>query len=163
MAVIGADIDGTLLDYGHKFPNPHLANLPLINLLSRKTNSIHLITNQGGIGMGLVPIDGWIDRIEFLAKELRRAKIRVLSLQVALYHPKADLQKIESIAADLRSHLKRSSIRQWTVYASERARKPNPLMLRHTKIAEYWGDSTEDEQAALAAGAIFQKVERFVG
>jgi len=67
MAVnIGCDIDGTLLDYGHRQGEPHLLNTALCEQL--RGNNIHLITNQGGLPFGIAGAVGFPTPADFLAR-----------------------------------------------------------------------------------------------
>ncbi len=65
-ANIGCDIDGTLLDYGHRQGEPHLLNTALCGQL--RGNNIHLITNQGGLPFGIAGAVGFPTPADFLAR-----------------------------------------------------------------------------------------------
>lgn len=50
----------------------------------------------------------------------------------------------------------------WRVYTTARAHKPAPLMLCSVGATVYYGDSSEDAQAAANAGIQYHYVERFL-
>lgn len=162
--MFGADIDGTLLDHGHKPGEVNSVNHAILKMLKREyaVHGINLISNQGGIGMGFVGVDLFADRIRYLISEIEDHEMQAVSLQVSLYHTKADPDKLQQQARRLRDAI-RDVPMPWIVYSTERARKPHPYMLRRANIAMYAGDSDEDLKAAEAAGAVFIHVDRFLG
>lgn len=168
-AKIGCDIDGTLLDYGHRQGEPHLLNTALCEQL--RGNNIHLITNQGGLPFGAVGIDGYptpmqfLERLAFLVTGLAQYQIQIASLRVCVSHLKATEEGIDHAKRVLEQALR------WqrdpypflsVVYDAEYWHKPNPTMLRLAGVETYYGDSDEDMQAAENAGAVGVRVERFM-
>lgn len=167
--LLAIDIDGTLLDYNYNGPvavvNPKVAlSLP---------RRIALVTNQGGTSFGVAGIlrsDGrpyprpgdFVGRLSALLSFLSQSRVEVIETRISVYHPRADLDHIQMSARAIRLGLATLKAGEWRVYATERARKPNPLMLRSVRATEYWGDSDEDEAAAAAAGITFRRVARFV-
>jgi len=88
--------------------------------------------------------------------------IGVAFVHVCTYHPGAKTEMIEKAAQIVRDGLK-PYFNDVRVYATERARKPSPLMLRAIGASCYYGDDDCDRQAAKAAGITFYQVERFTG
>lgn len=161
--MITLDIDGTLLGYS----GSPTVNRPLILSLSTQTRQVSLVTIQGGLPFGILNSAGKYPRPEDfyhrlcnLQQALFEYNIHLAMLRVCIYHPKAPSNAIHNAASQLRNLLSVFCV-DWKVYTTERARKPNPFMLRSVGASVYYGDSDEDEQAALAAGIEFVKVERF--
>lgn len=170
-ARVGCDIDGTLLDYNHQ-DGQSKANTLAMHYLRGET--IALITNQGGLVFGLRYLrrtDGriyphpwdFVQRLNFLMGALREYDIKVASLLVSVYHPRATENEIEATASALRYQLRQAGYPTdwWTVYASKRSRKPGTTMLKSAGVHSYWGDSDEDRAAAFALGMPFVPVARF--
>jgi acid phosphatase class B len=86
--------------------------------------------------------------------------IEDVALRASCYHPKAPVKAIQDAAHQLRG-LFSNHLFDWRIYTTERARKPNALMLRSVGASCYYGDSDEDAQAAKEAGIPFVRVERF--
>ena len=106
----------------------------------------------------------FLNRLAVAVGALERAGIKVDTVRVCVFHPRADKAAIQRAAAEVREGMGRTIlVADWTVYTTARARKPAPLMLRSVRAAEYWGDSEEDGEAARAAGVPFVRVERFLG
>jgi hypothetical protein len=85
------------------------------------------------------------------------------AIRVCVYHPAAPRCAIESAAQQVRNWLAECGLLDISVvYTTARARKPAPLMLRSVGATSYYGDDDCDEQAALAAGIEFHRVERFL-
>lgn len=167
MAVnIGCDIDGTLLDYGHRQGEPHLLNTALCEQL--RGNNIHLITNQGGLPFGIAGAVGFptpadfLARLEFLVASLVQYQIQVASLRVCVFHPKAGEGDIYQAKRQLEEALRWPQRFLSVVYDADYWRKPNPAMLWMAGVETYYGDSDEDMQAAENAGAVGVRVERFM-
>lgn len=172
------DIDGTLLPYdGYKAPCSQLNTKLLRLLVSQDVKEIGVATNQGGIPMGEL---GWrrdgslvypvlplfYQRLDYLSMGLWRFwGIRLVRVRVALYHPKtAGLPIVNDVACRMRetAWLSKNQIPDWKVFTGEAYRKPAPGMLLDAGATVFYGDSPEDEQAAMAAGVPFINVERFI-
>lgn len=167
--MIAFDIDGTLLDY--KYSTPGEVNQEIIK--SIKPGPIALVSNQGGLAMGIegkLREDGrpyptpniFAERFATLVRELSKAGIEIARVRVCVYHPRASRESIQRAALEVRGIL-RASCKDVIVYTSERARKPSPWMLRSVGAWMYYGDSEEDEEAAKAARVHFVRVRRFMG
>ena len=171
---IGCDIDGTLLDYNYIPGQIPAVNWPLIRQLRERTDTLTLITNQGGLPWGVAgatrkdgraypqPAD-FVGRFVYLVGALALWQIEVTGLLVCTYHPKAPLQAVQQAAYDVDALLSRAGAGFALVYHGEAMRKPSSWMLDFAEIDCYYGDSDEDEQAAQAAGCDFVRVERFFG
>ena len=164
------DIDGTLLDYDYK-PGEVGVNRALICQIP--TERIAIVTNQGGLAFGVQGLlrtdgrpypkpDDFFTRLQYLNQVLRENGIVFTALRVSLYHPRAGQVDIRRAYEQLRDLFYVSTLRDWRFYKTARARKPSPLMLNSIGASAYWGDSDEDEQAAVAAGIPFKRVERFI-
>ena len=161
--MICLDFDGVVANYGNHTTETRF-NDALLALLPPERQPVAIITNQGGmalhasaperypaperVAMRLLAGIGWLEARGY----------RVQMVLISAYHPRADRQMIERAAAQLRREL---VLVPRTVYTTERARKPHPLMLRAAGATCYYGDSPEDEQAARAAGVPFVRVPRF--
>ena len=170
--MIASDIDGTLLNFGDHETPPGV-NFPLILNIASKTNRIALITNQGGLPWGLAGTqraDGrcyphprqFVDRVCALANILGACGIQISELRVAVCSPRAGNIANLRAASTTRRLLKKANLPfPIHIYSTERARKPNQLMLKAASAHCYYGDSDEDAAAACAAGIEFVKIERF--
>jgi len=166
-ATTGADIDGTLLDYGHKWQkdNPHLLNHDLCKALAGQV--IHLITNQGGLALRteestfFPSVPQFLHRLQFLFDGLDAYRITVASLRIATDHPKAQAWAIAVVTQTLTDAFRYQDRTLAVAYDAPFYRKPHPTMLQIAGIKTYYGDSAEDVAAACAAGAIFVRVTRF--
>ena len=169
--MITLDIDGTLLGYDSYGDQAPAINLSLIRSLANVTRQVALVTNQGGLPWGVlgsVRRDGrcypkpefFYRRYLHLMEALHDHDIEDVALRVSIFHPKAPDAAIQKAAAQVRT-LFGAHLFDWKVYTTERARKPNAFMLRSVGATCYYGDSDEDEQAAIAAGIEFIRVGRF--
>lgn len=158
----GADIDGTLLNYGKRPGEPDVANLKLIKAIAKETSEIALITNQGGIGIGFVDVADWVKRVRFLVGILAEHNIDVKSIQISIYHDKADPELLPRQSQKLADALWKEFDFSYAVFIAPNSRKPHPLMLDAASVNIYYGDSQEDEDAAKwSRQTFFRKVERF--
>ena len=177
--MIALDLDGTLLDYSPEGERPVVNWLALNELQRRGVPRVAILTNQGGLGfgvMGSLRKDGrpyptphqFYVRLGVAISALAQRRINVETVRVSCWHPAAETQPevaaaVQKAAQEVRVLLAPLHWVDWRVYTTARARKPQPLMLRSVGATEYWGDSPEDEGAARAAGVPFVKVERFFG
>lgn len=172
--MIALDLDGTILDYSPEGPTPRVNPLVLNALGERGVREVAICTNQGGLPwhvMGVLRRDGrpypspeqFCLRLRCAIVELSHRRIAAAAVRVSVHHPKAPPAAIERAARLVRADLGDLRGLDWTVYTTARARKPEPLMLKACGATEYWGDSPEDGEAALAAGVPFVRVERFFG
>jgi hypothetical protein len=170
---IGCDFDGTLANYGFVVGETVKVNVPLLGQL--RGSEISILTNQGGLPFGIMnrdrldgrkypqPVDFVTRFKDFVGIAKGYYDITVVQLQIALFHPKADNKYILEA-----NHLLFDLILEYNprfdfrIYLTEAYRKPNPRMLELAEIDIYYGDSDEDEGAALEAGVEFVKVERFI-
>lgn len=156
------DIDGTILNYNAHTEETRY-NTALLHVL--QPCAVTLVTNQGGMAFSRsnpkypTPLRV-AHRINSACTFLQRNGYGVMAVLVSCYHPKAQVGDIQSAAAHLRELLSVQGF-AWTVYTTERARKPHPLMLRAAGATIYYGDSQEDADAAKAAGIPFVAVPRF--
>lgn len=166
--MIGVDFDGVVGNYANHTTemrfNPHLpAMLPSVVLVA-------IISNQGGVNFSQqdptkYPTAETVARrfaagVEFLGEH----RLYVAEIHVSVFHPRASLARIAATARRLRRALEQQpalSDVALHIYCSERARKPQPWMLRRAGVSVYYGDSPEDEDAAEAAGVPFVHVPRF--
>ena len=177
--MIAVDLDGTLLDYSPESNSPRVNHAVINALVRRGVRHVAICTNQGGLPwhvMGVLRKDGrpypspaqFLNRLAVAVGALERYGIRVAAVRVCVYHPRADAGAIQRAATEVREGMTRSIlVADWTVYTTARSRKPEPHVLLSLKRLwgeiEYWGDSPEDGEAALAAGVPFVPVERFFG
>lgn len=166
--MIAFDLDGTILNYnGHTIAIRY--NYALINLLRQTTviNTVAILTNQGGMAFSRqnparYPTPERVAmRIYSASQFLQNNGWSVAVVMASCYHPRAQAVDVQWAAATLRTYLAAFGVPRWRVYTTERARKPNPLMLRAAGATMYFGDSDEDEAAAKAAGVRFVRVKRF--
>ena len=152
------------------------------DLQQRGVREIAICTNQGGLCFGVLgytrrdgceyPTPQRFDmRLAVVDAALSMYGISVCAVRVSCWHKAAETQPevaaaVQAAARQVRMCLA-SRNRQfhsdidWRVYTTAAARKPQPLMLRSVGATEYWGDSDEDEGAAIAAGIPFVRVARF--
>jgi hypothetical protein len=170
--MIASDIDGTLLDYGSKTGAEPLVNHALISQIAGRTNRIAIVTNQGGLAFGwqqrnqpegrTYPTPGdFVVRLHHLNAALNAAGILISSAHISLYHPAHTLDLLETVRDRLWMHLEIWFDFPINIHLAPDSRKPSPKMLYAAKATTYYGDSTEDEAAALAAGCEFVRVARF--
>lgn len=161
--MICLDFDGVVANYGNHTTETRF-NDGLLALLPPARQPVAIVTNQGGmalhagaperypaperVAMRLLAGIGWLEARGY----------RVQMVLISAYHPRAARPEIERAAAKLRREL---VLAPRTVYTTARSRKPSPLMLRVARASVYYGDSPEDEDAALAAGIQFVRVPRF--
>lgn len=174
--MIASDIDGTLLDYNYIPGEPPAINLALIRQIKKRTDRLVLVTNQGGLPFGAQGVvqkderrypmpEDFVGRLAHLGEACVREGLSITGLYVCVFHPKA---KPESIVAaeEVLADILYTDPWCWlpvNLYSSEFMRKPSPAMLLSAGVACYYGDSDDDEQAALSAGIEFVRVERFFG
>lgn len=159
--MIALDIDGTLLDYGSH--GATRINTDLVASLPRGVDIV-LVTNQGGLPFGLTnhrfpSVRQFVERLATIYRYMAACRKPFSAVYVCVYHPLASPQAIQSVAHQVRGHI--AIYPRWRVYATSRARKPSPLMLRAAGATIYYGDSPEDAKAALAASIPFVPVCRF--
>jgi histidinol phosphatase-like enzyme len=170
---IGCDFDGTLVDYGFQVGSPVKVNLPLLELLRGK--EITIITNQGGLAFGVMNrnrLDGvkypmpadFFTRYRDFVVIAKNYDIRVVQLQIALYHPKAQQHYIDVVKDELFDLFVEYDHKfDFRIYLTDHYRKPSPKMLEVAEVDIYYGDSDEDQAASLEAGCEYRHVVRFVG
>lgn len=162
--MIALDFDGVIANYGDHTVTR--LNPGLLALLPRQRQPVAICTNQGGVAFSRInparyPTPLMVaQRLNAGCNFLRTHGYPVRAILVACYHPKAQEADIQWAAQALREYVSLLAP-AWTVYASERARKPSPLMLKAVGATVYYGDSPEDAQAAQAAGVPFVAVPRF--
>ena len=171
--MIALDLDGTLLDFAPEGPAPRINPAVIAALQARGVTAVGIVTNQGGLPFGVagkLRKDGrpyptpeqFAVRLRAAVRALNRTCIIVAAVRVSCWHPYADASDIQRVAYQVRGQLSAGCIRDWTVYTTARARKPQPFMLYSARATEYWGDSPEDAEAAHNAGVPFVHVERFL-
>ena len=169
---IGCDFDGTLTDYGFQAGSPVKVNTPLLETL--RGSEITIITNQGGLAFGIMqsnrvdgrkyplPID-FFNRYRDFVAIAKNFDVKVIQLQIALFHPKAQQHYVDLVKDELFDLLVTHNSRfDFRIYLTEHYRKPHSNMLELAEIEIYYGDSDEDQAAALEAGIEFMKVERYI-
>lgn len=155
---IGLDLDGTILNYENH--NSEIRrNTGLVRLLPPKA-SIAIISNQGGVVLGKISAVQVANRLDVAIAFLRRNGYRTAHIYLSAYHPRADQHAIERAARQLRTAVSEMT-NAYTVFATEKSRKPSPYMLKVARVAAYCGDSPEDAEAAKAAQVPFIYVERY--
>lgn len=159
------DLDGTILNYGGHATEETRYNLALLPMLPPPT-LLAIITNQGGTAFSRYHPDRYptplrvAERLNDACNFLRRAGYPVAAIYASCYHPKAKPADIQIVAQQLRE-LVALIVPTWTIYTTERSRKPSPLMLKAAGATTYYGDSAEDAEAAARAGIPFVAVARF--
>lgn len=164
--MIALDFDGVVANYGDHTTQLRL-NDGLFALLPRRNQPVAIVSNQGG--MALHPTNSAkypspqrvAHRLQLGCHFLLKNGYPVAQILVAAYHPKATDEQVQRAARELRAAL-RTFRWDWSVYTTERARKPHPLMLRACGATVFYGDSPEDGEAAVAAGIPFVSVPRFL-
>lgn len=170
---IGIDLDGTLLNYCNTsdLDIPQPINYPVVDALAARGEDVAIITIQGGLNFaGSQRSDGgayptpwlFVLRLSLGLVALRNAGVKVSDVRVCVYHPRAKPATVQRVAHQVRKLLSAALAETctFTVYTTERARKPNPTML--AGVTEYWGDSPEDMRAARNAGVPYRFVPRFI-
>ena len=167
------DLDPTLLS-GYDDGRCLRVNLRgLADLRARRVRHVAICTNQGGLpwwAMGVSRRDGrpypspeqFLFRLAVAVGWLDQYGIAVSAVRVCVFHPKAPDAAIQRAARLVRAGMRSILVPDWHIYTRADARKPAPLMLRSVGALEYWGDSDEDQGAALAASVPFVRVARFV-
>lgn len=178
--MIASDVDGTILDYfGLPGTKPVLNQVLVREWRRLGVKQIALCTNQGGLPFGLAGIkrsagipyptpEIHLWRLISLRHWLWEVGIGVGAIRISLFHPSATRLMLGRAERRLRVLLTQPQFAplgasDLVIYTTERARKPNGLMLNSVGAEVFYGDSTDDEGAALAAGVPFVKVERFMG
>lgn len=149
-----ADLDGTIVSYGDGSPRFNEAFALLLANAGDKV--INIITNQGGLVFNLRTAAQVAKRLRLATEGLEMHGINVSGVYICTAHPKASAEKCEAAAAQLRKLMPTAH-----VYGDNRYRKPSALMLIEANALKYYGDSQEDEQAAMGAGIPFALIERF--
>lgn len=149
-----ADLDGTIVSYGDGLPrfNESFA----LSLVAAGDKTINVVTNQGGLVFNLRTAAQVAERIRVATDGLATHGISVSGVYICTAHPKASAEKCEAAANQLRKALPSAQ-----VYSASEYRKPNAGMLEDAGASMYYGDSKEDEQAAMGAGIPFALIERF--
>ena len=177
--MIALDQDGTILNFLRDTMETSV-NWPLLQTLRRQgAKQVGIYTNQGGLPWfvaGVLRKDGreypspyeFVKRLQISVSALNSYGIAVPDIRISCFHPRAERKHIEAAAVDVRKCLHAAGMSDyWTVYTTARSRKPEAHVLVSLKRLwgeiEYWGDSPEDGEAALAAGVPFVPVERFFG
>lgn len=178
---IGVDLDGTLLNQDYCVPgrgDHGMANRPPINVdvlhaLKVRGLPVAILTNQGGLNWagtprsdgGMYPTPDLVAwRIASALVALRAVDVDCSSVRISLYHARAQREITEKAEYALRRSLKNEGIPDSvsaTIYTTDRARKPFPLMLHSVGAIEHWGDSVEDLGAALSADVLFRHVPSY--
>lgn len=169
---VGSDIDGTLLAYNTAQSTRIVINHELIALMrSRSVRRVTLITNQAGIPFRLqtgntkYPTPEMFGlRLVLLIGALEKAGIQTVSVYISLWHDKARREAIEQASIyldDIGDTLLTNVGVPVYPQKAQSFRKPRPDMLLMAGIKTFYGDSSEDAEAASAARATFYKVDRF--
>ena len=172
-APIGVDVDGTVMPFDSTYVlgKRYAVNGAVVSALAAAGRKGVLITIQGGLNWagqrrangGVYPTpEMFVERLTCAVSALRDAGVGLAGVRLRVYHPRAERAVIERTARAVRGLLvdALNGVCPWTVYTTERARKPHPLML--AGIAQYWGDSPEDMRAAANARVPYRFVRRFV-
>lgn len=159
---IALDLDGTLVSYGWDANNEPDINYALLQQLKDEgVERIDICTNQAGIVFGYRTPQSFVKTIERLSRAAYSDYgIEIDSVGISLYHEKADIKHVGSICGEFDGLFKLTDCPIY-IWVDAKSRKPNPDMLTVSGCTEYWGDSPEDEKAALAAGVTYKQVERF--
>lgn len=173
--MIASDIDGTLLDYNYIPGQLPAVNWPLLRQIAERTDTLRLVSNQGGLPWGVMgkqrkdgraypkPAD-FVGRLLALSGALTMVGVRLTGVFACTYHPKAPEYAVFSAAYDVDALLRAGRLAVTAFfYSGEEFRKPSPAMLKIAGATCYYGDSDEDEAAAQAAGIEFVRVARFFG
>ena len=156
---IGLDLDGTLINYNSNWLLPTAFNEDVLKALKkRRVKSVIIITNQGGMCLGIPnkPSPEIVSmRIEYAIERLNRSKIKVDHVYISAFHKNATIVQIKEGASAVNLSV------PFTVFRDEIYRKPSPEMLKVAKLTEYWGDSKEDQEASISARVNFVEVKRF--
>lgn len=164
--MIALDFDGVVANYGDHTTQMRY-NDGLFALLPHP-QPVAICSNQGGMAFNATDTAKYptpervADRLYWGSQFLLRHGYPVQSILVAAYHPKATEEQIQHAARKLRARFYQTLRCDWSVYTTERARKPHPLMLRACGATSFYGDSPEDGEAAAAAGIPFVLVPRFL-
>lgn len=168
--MIALDLDGTLANYGNH--RTTVVNVALIAQLAHDgVRQLSIATNQGGIPFAIAQADAgqpvtyptaddfW-DRVLDVERYLTTYRIRLMSVHICTFHPRATQRNIQLAARHLRE---RAPLVDWAwhIYTTPAMRKPAPGMLRRlAATGTYYGDSAEDRAAAFDAGWTFVAVAR---
>lgn len=158
------DFDGVISNYDRHASEIRF-NPAFTSLI--KGDRVAIATNQGGCALHssvshAYPSPAFVaQRLIAGVAMLQRHGVNVSHIYACVYHSKASRELIVAAARDLRQWLSEAKIPH-TIYTTERARKPNPFMLRAARATVYYGDSPEDKLAADAAGVRFVLVKRFL-
>ena len=173
--MLTADLDGTLIPYGQTNQQPTAFNHELamqwkqsgVTELCIATNQVGMVFSNGKNKYPTTQIVAW--RIAYAIDELSKHGITVKTVIASAYHPKASIKLIGDAMLGLAQEFAalamfgKFNVGKVTLLTkgTEQYRKPNPQMLFDLKATEYWGDSTEDEEAAKNAAVKFFSVARF--
>lgn len=158
----GFDMDGTLIAYG----DGRGINYDLIDQVVNPGDKVAILTNQGGIPLGYRTVKQFVERFTGLRHYLEvGCGVKVVGLQVALWHKKATRDQIAAAFMELADvyYVEGNNEMIPFIWIPPHCRKPDPFMLQVANVGIYYGDSDEDEQAAAAAGVQFVRVPRFMG
>lgn len=165
----GFDLDGTLIAYGTPPGGKVVINEKLIDQLLMRGDSIAIISNQGGVPFALngatnmpMPEDIAV-RLRALTDYLAGKGVHISGIYVCAFHERARADRVVEASRKIVSACADLGITNIVSYMSVHARKPDPFMITTSGVEVYFGDSSEDEQAAAAAGIEFVRVERFTG
>lgn len=165
--MIALDFDGVVANYGDHTTQLRF-NGDLFRLLPRP-QPVAICTNQGGMAFSFSSPDRYPtpQRIAYrLFHGCAFLEVRgyfVQRILIAAYHPKASEHDIERAARQLQERLQPFLFDcDLNIYTTEQARKPSPFMLWTAEATMFYGDSSEDAQAAEAAGIPFVSVPRFL-
>ena len=164
--MIALDMDGTILNYGGHTQETRY-NPALALLLPSVRQPVAILTNQGGMAFSRLNPERYPSpdrvacRIFQAAGFLKGLGFPVSDVLVSCFHARAADADIQAMARALRAELATPRGIFWTVYTTERARKPSPFMLRVCAATSYYGDSPEDAEAAERAGIPFIPVLRY--
>ena len=161
-----------MLDYDYIPGQPPKINHALIEQL--KGQEIALVTNQDWLPFGIkgaIRKDGrpypkpadFVDRLKYLLEALDQVGVKVASIRICIYHPKADPKDNRSAFYEVLRLVDPVFSGDIDLSSDETWRKPSPYMLINVGATIYYGDSPEDEGAANAAWCEFVCVDRFTG
>ena len=164
------DLDGTLVSFGN---GPIEVNKDLIDQVIHHGDVVHIVTNQGGIPLGLRSPENLAERLAAAWQAIEARGATPGTILACVYHDKADLSTCILAKALVRYALIEQGIpsTEFSLFAHGEYRKPSGNMLRLLKhphhpedsVVLFFGDSDDDEGEAAAAGVPFTRVSRFTG
>ena len=173
---VGLDLDGTILAFDANCEDMRPNHDFLAYLQGRGVTQVAVCTNQGGLSLGgrggvrhnglLYPtIHQFLARAEAAWLNLKAYGILLYDLRVSLYHPRSRQHEIDAVYVRLLSAQRGMPGMSLHLYRNPTSRKPRPQMLLDVgggSMRCFYGDSDDDEGAAVAAGIEFVRVPRFV-